>query len=82
MEIPFTAVNGKIDVSVWMVGGRLLCRGWISRGVSELGMAAMCGLRVRAAGGILVLHLLGPLLLPDEESVGFLVVGGFLWGCH
>ena len=37
-----------------------------------------------AAGGrgILVLHLLGPLLLPDGESVGFLVVGGFLWGCH
>lgn len=34
------------------------------------------------AGGILVLHLLGPLLLPDGESVGFLVVGGFLWGCH
>ena len=49
LEIPFTAVNGKIDVSVWMAG-RLLCRGWISRGVSELGMAAMCGLRVRAAG--------------------------------
>lgn len=34
------------------------------------------------AGGILALHLLGPLLRPDGQSMGFLVVGGFLWGCH
>ena len=34
------------------------------------------------AGGILVLHLIGALGKLDGETMAFLVVGGFLWGCH
>lgn len=45
-------------------------------------LMVLLGFLQPGAGGILVLHLLGALGKLDGETMGFLVVGGFLWGCH
>lgn len=45
-------------------------------------LMALLGFLQPGAGGILALHLLMALGGADEETLNFLVVGGFLWGCH
>lgn len=73
--------HGRAAPSAGMnISGKAYAQGAFLRAAMVL-----LGILQPGAGGILALHLLRPLgalLQLDGETLNFLVLGGFLWGCH